>query len=99
MIQYLADDIRCRELYIRQYFDEQTDEPCGKCDLCVSRKAQHLKRPEGLYEILRDKDGITVKDLLAQYSAAQQVSVKRELRQLADEDKIRIVEDKIYKRS
>jgi ATP-dependent DNA helicase RecQ len=97
MIHYLSDDIACRELFIRHYFDEVAIEPCGKCDLCVSRNSKRKKGPAGIIDIISDKESITVKDLLAQYPADQQVFIKKELRQLADEDKIRIVEDRIYK--
>ncbi|MBK9981359.1 MAG: hypothetical protein IPP15_02855 [Saprospiraceae bacterium] len=49
-------------------------------------------------QTLKEHDGITVKDFLAQYQIEQQVNIKKELRQLADENKIRIIEDKIYRR-
>ena len=57
------------------------------------------KNTIGIYEALKDKEGITVKDLLAIYATNQQVEIKKELRQLAEENKIRIVEDKIYRKS
>ena len=100
MIDYLKEEVYCRELFIRTYFDEKSTEPCGKCDRCVERKGSGMPgSKKTIYESLKEKEGITVKDLLAHYAANQQVEIKKQLRQLAEENKIRIVEDKIYRTS
>jgi ATP-dependent DNA helicase RecQ len=99
MIKYLTDEVPCREWYIREYFDEKDDHYCGKCDRCLERASHGAKKPMGIYKAVQDKSGITVKDFLANYSIDQQGMVKKELRQLADENKIRIIEDKIFKSS
>lgn len=95
MIAYLQDDIECREVYMRQYFNEQEVKPCGKCDIC-KKKDRDFKK-EDVRKTLHDIDGITVKDLLAKYHTHHQPFVKKELQQLADEQKIRIIEDKIFR--
>ena len=97
IIHYLDDDIPCREWYIREYFDEKDDHYCGKCDRCLARTNLTAKKPAGIYKAIQDKSGITVKDFLANYAIEQQAEIKKELRQLADENKIRIIEDKIFK--
>ena len=97
MIAYLGDEVPCREWYIRDYFDEQSDQYCGHCDRCLSRTGSKKQIPSVIYKAIQDKSGITVKDFLASYAAEQQADVKNELRHLADENKIRIIEDKIYK--
>jgi ATP-dependent DNA helicase RecQ len=97
MIHYLEDDVPCREWYIREYFDEKDDHYCGKCDRCLEREGIKTKKSAGIYQAIQDKSGITVKDFLANYATEQQSVVKKELRQLAEENKIKIVEDKIYK--
>ncbi|MEP6646787.1 MAG: ATP-dependent DNA helicase RecQ [Saprospiraceae bacterium] len=98
MIAYLGEEVECREIFIRKYFGENTTAPCGHCDRCLQKEKQNVSWLENITHILKEHDGITVKDFLAQYKTEQQVSVKKELRQLADENKIRIVEDKIYRR-
>lgn len=95
MIAYLQDSIECREVFIRQYFNEQDAKPCGKCDIC-KKKDRNLKK-EDIRKDLDDLNGITVKDLLAKYQTHHQPFVKKELQHLADEQKIRIIEDKIFK--
>ncbi len=98
MVAYLGEDVQCREMFIRNYFGEHQTEPCGHCDRCRQRDKQISSWGETIHQTLKEHDGITVKDFLAQYQIEQQVTIKKELRQLADENKIRIVEDKIYRR-
>ncbi len=98
MIAYLGEDIICREMFIRNYFGETNAEPCGHCDRCRQNEKQKSSWLETIDKALREHDGITVKDFLAQYKIEQQVFIKKELRQLADENKIRIIEDKIFRR-
>lgn len=97
MIAYLQDDVECREVFIRKYFDEDEAQNCGKCDRCRSRQKYHSSWLDNIHQALGEHDGITVKDFLGRYHIDQQVQIKKELRQLAEEHKIRIVEDKIYK--
>ncbi|MEO5907043.1 MAG: helicase-related protein, partial [Saprospiraceae bacterium] len=97
MIAYLDDSLSCREKFIRNYFDEPEATDCGKCDRCRSREKRNESWLETINQTLREHDGITVKDFLAKYQTAQQGTIKKELRQLAEEHKIRIVEDKIFR--
>lgn len=98
MIAYLDEDVLCREMYIRNYFGETDSTPCGQCDRCRQREKQESSWIETIQQVLREHDGITVKDFLSHYQIEQQVYIKKELRQLVDENKIRIVEDKIFRR-
>src|SRR4030095_4330209 len=97
MIAYLQEDVTCREMFIRKYFGEKEPESCGRCDRCRKKEKQKNYWQESIDHLLSEHEGITVKDFLAQYKTEQQSSVKNELRQLADENKIRIVEDKIFR--
>ncbi len=98
MLKYLKDDVSCREVFIRQYFDEHDTLACGHCDRCLNDQTPTQSSwLELIYKVLDDHDGITVKDFLGQYKTEHQPAIKGELRQLADENKIRIVEDKIYR--
>ena len=99
MIAYLDEDVVCREVFIRKYFNETDTLPCGRCDRCLKNQIGSEPWLKAIYKTLVDKNGITVKDFLAEYKTEQQPSVKKELQQLADEHKIKIVEDKIYRSS
>ncbi|MEO6133306.1 MAG: RecQ family ATP-dependent DNA helicase, partial [Saprospiraceae bacterium] len=98
MVSYLQDEVECREIFIRKYFGEINTIPCGHCDRCRQKEKQTGSWMETITLALKEHDGITVKDFLAQYQIEQQVTIKKELRQLADEHKIRIIEDKIFRR-
>lgn len=97
IVSYLDDSVVCREAYIRNYFGEENIETCGSCDRCKKRTNQKSTVYENIYLALDENEGITVKDLLAKYHSDHQLQVKNELRQLTEEHKIRIVEDKIFK--
>ena len=97
MISYLSEGVECREVYIRNYFDEAGAIPCGHCDRCRGKQKYNTSWVDNIHQVLSDKDGITVKDFLAKYHTDQQGQIRNELRQLADEHKIRIIEDKIFR--
>jgi len=98
MLGYLEDEVPCREMFIRNYFGENQTERCGHCDRCRLHESQKTSWTEKIHLVLQEHDGITVKDFLSRYQIEQQVNIKKELRQLAEENKIRIVEDKIFRR-
>ncbi len=97
MLGYLKEEVECREVFIRNYFDEPDAQRCGHCDRCLQVDQGGAKWIKAIYKVLNDRDGITIKDFLAQYNHQQQPSIKQELQQLADENRIWIVEDKIYR--
>lgn len=97
MIGYLQEDVICREQYIRQYFAETDTSPCGQCDRCLQDTGETQSRQLAIYHSLANKEGITLKDFLAAYKTEQQPAIKKELKNLADENKISIIEDKIYR--
>jgi ATP-dependent DNA helicase RecQ len=38
MTTYVTTSYRCRMQFIQAYFDEHTDDTCGICDVCISRR-------------------------------------------------------------
>lgn len=51
MTDFVQNTFRCRMQYIQQYFDEYTEELCGICDVCISRrKKDNLKAYDQLRE-------------------------------------------------
>ncbi len=38
MIQYAGQNTMCRMLFIQNYFNEPSEEPCGVCDVCYAKK-------------------------------------------------------------
>ncbi len=37
----MLDGLGCRAVAVRRYFGEETSEPCGQCDVCISPPASH----------------------------------------------------------
>ncbi len=97
ILAYLKEDVECREVFIRQYFNETGARPCGHCDRCLQADKRGTKWLKAIYKVLDDREGITVKDFLSNYNTEHQSSIKKELQQLADENRIKIVEDRIYR--
>lgn len=49
MVSFVETDFRCRMQFIQNYFDEQTEETCGICDVCIEkRKKDNLRAFEKL---------------------------------------------------
>ncbi len=97
LISFIKNDEICRSRQILRYFDENSKQPCGICDVCVKKKRKnetHLKS-----DILK---------LLGEYSPISQVEIIRaleanekailiHLRNLLKEDVIGLTDDnKVY---
>lgn len=52
MISFVETNFRCRMQFIQDYFDEQTDETCGICDVCIEKRKMDNLRD---FEKLRDE--------------------------------------------
>lgn len=61
MIDYAMQNTECRSKLLRNYFDEQTDNDCGVCDVCIGRKNSseptHIQqlRIESIREVIIEK--------------------------------------------
>ena len=40
VIQYIENNQVCRTIQLLSYFNENTTEPCGKCDVCLASKSK-----------------------------------------------------------
>lgn len=54
MEEYAGNMTQCRSVMIRQYFDEERPEPCGMCDVCLSRKEVELYNGQEAYAAIED---------------------------------------------
>ncbi|TAN19950.1 MAG: RecQ family ATP-dependent DNA helicase [Chitinophagaceae bacterium] len=95
MISYVENDKICRSKLLLTYFDESESLPCGICDVCI-RKRQQLKssqQKQVIYEEIKERltEGAqSVNELLAGYSSLKKESVLLILREMLDEEEIRI---------
>jgi len=67
MINYVEQSHRCRMQLIQEYFDEVTDEVCGMCDVCITKKKKENKEAildyEGQILYLLGQKPVTVEEL------------------------------------
>jgi ATP-dependent DNA helicase RecQ len=95
MISYVENDKICRSKLLLTYFDESESLPCGICDVCI-RERQQLKssqQKQVIYEEIKERlaEGAqSVNELLAGYSSLKKESVLLILREMLDEEEIRI---------
>ena len=86
---YFKNKNLCRQQYILDYFDEETNYKCGKCDVCRSSKKNHLKDLElQILEKLNSRNH-NIKELYQQLDIETEV-FRNIILKLSEEDKIRI---------
>jgi ATP-dependent DNA helicase RecQ len=90
---YLRED-KCRQLSLLRYFAEESEELCGKCDLCIAR-GDPISADDILDAI--PAKGIVIKDLIHQFGNARRELVKARLADLEAEELIRITGDSVIR--
>ncbi len=92
MINYAEQDHRCRMQLIQEYFDEQTYETCGICDVCIEKKKKQslalLKDYSGQVLFLLNQKPMPVDELEVAVSPADQELFVEVVRELVDAGKI-----------
>lgn len=103
LAEYAESGSQCRSVLLREYFDEVEPEPCGVCDVCLSRRTDEMFRESDAFagikaEIIRVMDGlpqgrsITLKTLVAQVPG-RPMMVLTLLRRLLAEGRVRQLSD------
>lgn len=103
MAEYAESGSQCRSVLLREYFDEVEPEPCGVCDVCLSRRRDEMFRESDAFagikaEIIRVMDrlpqgrSITLKTLVAQVPG-RPMMVLTMLRRLLAEGRVRQLSD------
>lgn len=78
MTEYAENDNQCRSVMMRHYFDEKDPEPCGVCDVCLSRREKAVHDASQGYEAIEQwvekrlsemlesqKQSVTLRELVA----------------------------------
>ena len=99
MTAFAETSFRCRMQFIQQYFDEHTEETCGICDVCISRrKSENLKAFENLRdEVLRvmKQNTLSIEQLEKEIEPRDRELFVDVVRELVDEG--RLVYDKVWR--
>ena len=103
MAEYAENGSQCRSVLMREYFDEKNPEPCGVCDVCLSRRTEDMFRESDAFagikiEILKILEAvprgrsITLRALMAQVPG-RPMMVLTMLRRLLAEGRVRQLSD------
>ena len=100
VINYAVSEDKCRSRLLLEYFGEKGSDDCRRCDVCVPKRASGTKEPaassvDAIMQLLADGQQHTLDELSA--LGFTEAEKKRTLRQLCDEERIRIVNGKITK--
>lgn len=91
MVSYARETEKCRQLMLMDYFGQRENEPCGTCDVCLSRKGANRtaeKKKIDLYILQALKEGEReVKEIVRSLEEDPQLVVSR-IRLLLDAGKI-----------
>ena len=99
MVDYVENNRRCRNLQVLDYFGEESELPCGTCDVCLEMKKQGqlLDRHRGIRKkILKTLEGgnsFSLRNLLNAAGVAQDMEAAEVLRSMEDEELIFTEED------
>jgi len=95
MLQYLAEEKKCRSQMISAYFDAEEAKECGCCDCCLAKKNIVLTEEEfnKIYQKISSlipTDGINTKELLPHFKTIKKEKFWKVMQTLQDEGKIEI---------
>ena len=103
MVEYAENGSQCRSVMLREYFDEPHPEPCGVCDVCLSRRREEMVNENDAYTGIRNEllrilndlpagGSITLRALMTQVGG-RPMAVLATLRRLLAEGRIRQLND------
>ncbi len=98
VLDYVADESRCRSVQLLGYFGEESRRSCGECDVC--RKKQNLSKTEirsldqDILSLIRKRSATS--QYLVDYLGREREVVLKELRFLLEEGKIAMTNNNEY---
>ncbi|MBR5814534.1 MAG: RecQ family zinc-binding domain-containing protein, partial [Bacteroidaceae bacterium] len=100
VINYAVSDDNCRSRLLLEYFGEKDSCECRRCDVCVAKRAAGVVEPapasvDAIMQLLSDGQLHSLDELSV--LGLSETEMKRLLRQLCDEEQIKIINGKITK--
>lgn len=90
MFDYVNQMKGCRSLMIQNYFGENSDEHCGKCDLCINFLNENLSEKQfqrisdAIIQLLQKKGSLSYRDTLAETGTGKPKQKETTLRLMLD---------------
>lgn len=78
MLRYATSDDECRSVIIEKYFGAVDAEPCGVCDVCLSRRKRgtHEDLEECILNMLKESE-LSVKEVVSKFTIKDSVVVEQ----------------------
>lgn len=100
VIHYATCDDDCRSRMLLEYFGENGCDDCGRCDVCIKKHTQNGSIPsssavDAIMQLLADGKEHSLDELAV--LGLPEATRKKVLRQLCDEERIKIIDGKIMK--
>lgn len=95
MLQYLAEEKKCRSKIISAYFDAEEAKECGCCDCCLAKKnivltEEEFNKIHQKISSLIPTNGINTKELLPHFKTIKKEKFWKVMQTLQDEGEIKI---------
>ena len=88
LISFILNNEVCRSQQLLDYFGEQNTDPCGICDVCLSRKSSQLPDySHMIIDLLKEKNSLSQLEII-QLLKVNEEAILIHLRSLLSEDKI-----------
>ena len=98
VIKYITHQMRCRSQILLDYFDEYTDNPCGKCDYCLENKSastdEHEKYCNKIKLKLKNSPAI-ITDLVDSFSLSETRNILKILSLMLENEEIEMDFDEV----
>ena len=85
----------CREKLLLAYFDEDSNQPCGRCDFCRREKGRGRLSADSVLAQIGQGD-LTIKELIHRFGVVHTDEVTRIVSVLEDEELVKVLDDRIY---
>ncbi|MEZ5007486.1 MAG: ATP-dependent DNA helicase RecQ [Chitinophagales bacterium] len=98
MADYCLAEDECKQIIIAKYFGEENGIPCGKCNVCIESKAKKMASAEfeRIRQLILDKlekeASLKLSNLLKDINFHEKQNYLKTLRQMLDEEEIRMGE-------
>ncbi|WP_233884948.1 RecQ family ATP-dependent DNA helicase [Tenacibaculum piscium] len=89
LIRFIKNNTRCRSIQLLAYFDENSTEKCGICDVCLQEKRTFTVNSTDIIKLLSQQNTLTVSEI-ALHLAQKEAHILILLQVLISEEKITI---------
>lgn len=95
LINFIKNDTTCRSIQLLYYFNEETANKCGICDVCLKEKNTLSIKPADVINIFKNNEALTVFEICTRLNQ-KEANILILLRALLSEERISITNNKYF---